>query len=197
MTHRRKLWCSKTGSIHSQSFQERFTICIKPTLSDVSSRDNTNGASGLQSPDAPCAVLCEGIPAAFRWGPDFPLCYNFVFMVPRAIRKILAMALPFYLLLQFVGCLSVCAWEVAEYHNESFASVTETCADANSSTCSIENLPKLTASERVPKELQIAVVSAVQTVHPPLPVANLDISSRPLQRSHFSPPIRRPLVLRI
>jgi len=119
------------------------------------------------------------------------------FMILRSIKKILALALPFYLLLQFVGCLSVCAWEVAEHDNVEFASHVASCSDAHTVECSVETLPKLTASERAPRGHQSATVPAIAIVRPILPAAKPDMSPRPKHHPQFSPTFQRPLVLRI
>lgn len=127
--------------------------------------------------------------------PDFATI-SFL-MLPQAIKKILAYTLPFYLLLQFFGCLSACALEVAGTEHVTFGERSSVSFEAAESRCGIENLPKLTATERVPKNLQVGLIFAARIIRPVSLYTAFSYPASPDYRSHFQPQIRRPVVLRI
>jgi hypothetical protein len=117
--------------------------------------------------------------------------------VAHSIQKILAGAIPVYLMLQFLGCLYVCAFELEHTDNEPAKSTEFLCPKANAVPCGINSLPKLTVADRQAVKLE----SVAATVITPFNLRVTDEDFAPdLSLKRTNPPtthLARPPVLRI
>jgi hypothetical protein len=116
------------------------------------------------------------------------------------LKRLIAAALPITFLWLFVACVSTCARESAEHHNQpAVSSSIETSHTPDGEGCLLTSFPKATVPERATFILDLQPPSAVAAITPSVDslTGGVKCDPRRLHASFKAPPLERLPSLRI